>query len=137
MVRQYRLIVLEDLSVKGLARTRLSGSVLDAGWGELRRQVTYKAEATGTKVLLADRFYPSTKLCSGCGVLKDMPLSERTYRCDCGLVLDRDVNAARNLLDIGLREEATPGGLPGVTLVEAGASLPTGRPGGKPGRRSE
>ncbi len=53
----------------------------------------------GSKLLKADRFFPSTKTCSACGVIKEMPLSERTYRCDgCGLIIDRDLNAARNLL---------------------------------------
>ena len=78
---------------------RLARRLADAGWGELRRQLAYKTAWAGGTLLQADTFYPSSKTCSGCGHVKaKLPLSERTYRCQrCGLVCDRDQNAARNL----------------------------------------
>src|SRR5882762_653849 len=76
---------------------------------QLRRQIEYKSEWAGGRVHKADRWYPSSKTCSGCGVVKTkLRLSERTFRCDeCGLVLDRDLNAARNLAQ--LVDEAADG----------------------------
>mgnify|MGYP000976038211 CR=1 FL=1 len=92
-------VVLEDLNIKGMAANRhLAKAVADAGMGELARQIEYKAGWIGVEVVHADRWYPSTKTCSGCGHVQDMPLSVRVYECQqCGLVLDRDLNAARNL----------------------------------------
>jgi transposase len=83
---------------------------------ELRRQLAYKSEWYGSTLVIADRFYPSSKLCSGCGVIKDtLALSERVFDCDaCGVSLDRDENAAINLRRLGLaglpvdRREVTP-----------------------------
>lgn len=100
-------VVIEDLSVHALARSgrRLARRVADAGLGELRRQLDYKCSDRGVHLVVVDRFYPSSKTCSACGATKaTLPLFERVYRCeDCGLVLDRDVNAARNLEHEGLR----------------------------------
>ncbi|MEV4378215.1 IS607 family element RNA-guided endonuclease TnpB [Streptosporangium sp. NPDC049644] len=96
----YGTVVVEDLNVSGmLANRRLARVVADVGMGEVRRQLTYKTGWSGGRLLAADRWYPSSKTCSGCGVVKaKLPLSERTYSCvACGLVLDRDLNAARNL----------------------------------------
>jgi putative transposase len=78
---------------------RLAKSVSDAAMGELSRQFLYKARWHGVEVRVADRFFPSSKTCSGCGeVKKDLDLSTRTYSCEnCGLVIDRDLNAAINL----------------------------------------
>ena len=77
---------------------KLAKSVYDANMREFRRQVEYKAGRSGIEVRVADRFFPSSKMCSGCGkVKKDLKLSERTYRCGCGLEMDRDLNAAHNL----------------------------------------
>jgi putative transposase len=117
------VIVLEDLHVKGMQRNRhLSLSVSDAGMGGLRRQLTYKAEWYGARLVVADRFYPSSKICSGCSLVKDtLSLSERVYTCDvCGLSLDRDENAAINLRRYGLRAVAgeLPEGLREVTPAE-------------------
>jgi transposase len=92
--------VVENLSVSGmLANRRLARAMADAGMGEVRRQLTYKTGWSGGRLVVADRWYPSSKTCSGCGVMKaKLALSERTYSCAaCGLVLDRDLNAARNL----------------------------------------
>jgi IS605 OrfB family transposase len=100
LTRVYGTIVVEDLNVAGMLRNRrLARAVADAGFGEVRRQLAYKSDWWGGRLLVADRWYPSSKTCSGCGAVKTkLTLSERTYHCtDCGLVLDRDVNAARNL----------------------------------------
>ena len=96
-------VVLEDLNVKGMVKNRrLAKAVSDAGMGELARQLEYKAGWVGAEVVHADRWYPSSKTCSGCGHIQDMPLSVRVYGCPaCGMVLDRDLNAARNLAKYG------------------------------------
>lgn len=104
------VVVLEDLNVSGMVKNRcLSKAISDASLSEFRRQSEYKAERMGLEVVLADRFYPSSKRCSGCGHKKDsLSLSERTYACGvCGLVLDRDLNAALNLRDWYLNLECT------------------------------
>jgi putative transposase len=105
------VIVLEDLHVRGMQRNkRLALSIADAGFGELRRQLEYKSKWYGSTLIVADRFYPSTQLCSQCGVLNGQlkgyeSLQERTFDCSvCGLSLDRDENAAINLRTYGLNE---------------------------------
>jgi putative transposase len=93
-------IVVEDLNVAGMVKNRrLARAVSDVGMAEVRRQLAYKTEWNGGTLVVADRWYPSSKRCSGCGAVKaKLALSERTYACTgCGLVLDRDVNAAFNL----------------------------------------
>lgn len=93
-------IVLEDLNIRGLVRNKhLSKSISDSKWFEFRRQIEYKAELYGIEVMVADRWYPSSKTCSCCGnIKKDLKLSDRVYRCiECGLMIDRDVNASINL----------------------------------------
>lgn len=96
-------ICVEDLNVEGLKRSWLSKSVSDVGWSEFVRQLGYKCSWSGAELVKADRFYPSSKLCSSCGNKKtDLKLSDRTYICDnCGLVIDRDENAAINLSTVG------------------------------------
>ena len=92
--RQYGIICLEDLNVKGMVRNhRLARHILDVSFGEIRRQFEYKA----CEVRYVGRLFPSSKMCSCCGSIKDMPLSERTYVCSCGLNFDRDLNAAVNI----------------------------------------
>jgi putative transposase len=105
------VIVLEDVYVKGLQQNRnLSLSISDAGLGELRRQLAYKCDWYGSTLVVVDRFFPSTQLCSGCGVLNSklkgyQGLKARPFECDaCGLSLDRDENAAINLRRAGLGE---------------------------------
>lgn len=93
-------IVLEDLNIKGLMKNKHTAkSITDSKWYEFRRQILYKAELYGIEVVLANRFYPSSKTCSCCGnYKKDLKLNDRTYVCDeCGLKIDRDINAAINL----------------------------------------
>ena len=100
LVATHGTIVIEDLHVAGMLRNRrLSRHIAGVGMGELRRQITYKTTWAGGTVYLADRWYPSSKTCSGCGAVKaKLRLSQRLFRCDrCPLVLDRDLNAARNL----------------------------------------
>jgi putative transposase len=129
------VIVLEDLYVRGMQRNRhLALSIGDAGMGELRRQLVYKCEWYGSTLVIADRFYPSSKTCSGCGVIKDsLRLSERLFDCDaCGLLLDRDENAARNLRKLGLCQLQLPEGLREVTPVERKALAPIVLRGAKP-----
>lgn len=124
LVRDYRHVIIEDLNVKGMARNRkLARTVADVGFGELRRQLAYKADVEQTTVTVADRWFPSTKMCSGCGAVKDMPLSQREYVCHvCGLVKDRDLNAARNLERYpGLRGNPYACGHPSAGLVATAA----------------
>ena len=95
-----RAIVLEDLNVSGMVKNHcLAKAINDVGFYELRRQVEYKAEWAGAEVVFADRWYASSKTCSGCGcVNKDLTLSDRIYVCpECGFEIDRDLNAALNL----------------------------------------
>jgi putative transposase len=99
-VDRCQILVLEDLNVAGMVKNRtLARSLSDAAMGELSRQLLYKARWHGVEVRVADRFFPSSKMCSGCGVVKDdLDLSTRTYSCGaCGLIIDRDLNAAINL----------------------------------------
>jgi IS605 OrfB family transposase len=97
---EYGTIVVEDLNVAGmLGNRRLARRISDAGWGLLRHQLGYKTMWSGGRLVQADRFYPSSKTCSGCQAVKtNLPLSARVFQCAvCGLVIDRDLNAARNL----------------------------------------
>jgi putative transposase len=98
-------LCIEDLSLKGLARTkRLSKSFHDAALGEFRRQATYKAEWNRKHLVVIDRFFLSSRLCRGCGAINEaLTLSDRQWTRECGLVHDRDLSAAINLRDEGLR----------------------------------
>jgi transposase len=111
--------VVEDLNVAGMLKNRrLARHVADASFGEFRRQAGYKTAWHGGQLIVADRWFASSKKCSGCGAVRaKLALSERTYRCDaCGLVLDRDVNAARNLAAYGRRQ-----------IAGSGPEIPNGR----------
>ena len=100
LTRRFELIGIEDLNVKGMLSNRhLSRSVSDMGFFEFRRQLDYKARDTGSLVVMADRWFASSKTCSDCGwKLEELPLSVRSWTCpNCGAEHDRDVNAAKNL----------------------------------------
>ena len=100
IVANYDIIVIEDLNPSGMAKNRnLRKAVLDVSFYEIRRQLTYKAKWRGKEVVVADRWFASSKICSCCGHKKtELKLSERTFKCDnCGLEIDRDLNAAKNL----------------------------------------
>ncbi len=99
-VDRCQILVIEDLNVAGMVRNRrLARSISDAAMGELFRQILYKARWHGVEVRVVDRFFPSSKTCSGCGEIRnELDLSTRTYVCGtCGLAIDRDLNAAINL----------------------------------------
>jgi putative transposase len=100
LARTYQRIGIEDLNVRGMVRNRhLSRPVIDGAFFEFRRQLDYKSRLYGSTIVVADRWFPSSKTCSCCGVVEDtLDLNERTFRCnDCGFQCDRDLNAARNL----------------------------------------
>lgn len=97
-----KLLVIEDLSVVGM-RKLWGRAISDVALHEFRRQLTYKCELVGCGLLEADRWYPSTQLCSCCGGRRKLELGERVYRCpDCDYIADRDLNAATNLHSVGL-----------------------------------
>lgn len=109
LVRENQAVAIEDLSVRNMVRNHcLARAISDASWSELRRQLEYKADWYGRKLLLVDRWYPSSKMCSAAGcdhIESKMPLNVREWRCPrCGTLHDRDVNAARNILAAGLAE---------------------------------
>ena len=112
ITKEHQTIVFENLRTKNMVRNRnLASAIMDASWGQLRRLTAYKAERRGGRVILVDPRGTSQK-CSGCGEVVPKELYERVHRCSrCGLTLDRDVNAARNILKAGLeqaRAEAEP-----------------------------
>ena len=101
--REPSFICIEDLNVKGMMKNKhLSKAVQQQCFGEFRRQIEYKSTWNNIQVIIADRFFPSSKLCSCCGnIKKDLKLSDRTYKCECGNVIDRDYQAALNLKRYG------------------------------------
>ena len=99
------MIVIEDLNVSGMVRNRrLARAISDCGWGEFRRQLEYKCERYGRRLVVIDRWYPSSKTCSACGhLLAELSLSTRHWTCpSCRTRHDRDINAAKNILAAGL-----------------------------------
>ena len=105
LTRRFHTIGVEDLNVRGMAKNRrLARSIADMGWFELRRQLEYKAAMRGGQVVVADRFFASSKTCSDCGhKLEELPLSLREWTCpECGAIHDRDVNAALNLKNMAV-----------------------------------
>ncbi|WP_405595041.1 RNA-guided endonuclease InsQ/TnpB family protein [Streptomyces sp. NBC_01092] len=114
LVRDNQTIVIEDLSVRNLMKnSKLARAISDAAWSEFRSMLEYKAEWYGREVIAVDRWFPSSKLCSKCGMLQDrMPLHVRTWTCGgCGTNHDRDENAAKNLLAAGLAVSACGAGV--------------------------
>ena len=110
LTKTYRKIGIEDLNVRGMAANhRLARSIMDGGFHEFRRQLDYKARLYGSRIVVADRWYPSSKTCSCCGVVKGtLALSQRTFNCDdCGFEAGRDVNAALNLARLAASSAVT------------------------------
>ena len=109
-MRDYDVICIEDLAVRNMLRNhKLAKSIADASWGELSRQLRYKCEWHGKALIMVDRFFASSQICGACGTknpeVKD--LAVRTWQCPhCGAEHDRDVNAAKNILNEGLRRLA-------------------------------
>lgn len=136
LVKDFDVIVVEDLNVKGMVKNKhLAKHIHDASWSEFVRQLEYKAGWYGATVIKADRFYPSSKTCSTCGEVKaKLSLSERTYCCDnCGVSVDRDVNAAINLARLGETSTAGEQGPAGTRSVAGrGGACKTSTTRGKP-----
>ncbi|SEH57940.1 putative transposase [Mycolicibacterium rutilum] len=133
LAERFGTVVIEDLNVAGMLRNRrLARRISAAAWAEMRRQLEYKTDWRGGRVLVADRFYPSSKTCSGCGVVKaKLRLSERVFTCDtCGLTIDRDRNAVRNLAALA----ADAGTSPEMSSPSCGAT--ENEPAGNPNRDS-
>ncbi len=106
-----------------LSNHKLAQSIADCGLDEFKRQLIYKAEKFGSKIILADRWFPSSKTCSSCGHIQDMPLSERIYSCgSCGHSIDRDLNAAINLSRQALRVNGESGAVLGSAQVKQPAN---------------
>jgi len=139
LCKNFKAICIEDLNVRGMLRNhKLALSISDAGFGEFKRQLEYKSKLYGNTLLLVDRFYPSSKACSFCGWKKeDLTLAGRDFHCDCcGQVINRDLNAAINIKEYGLKQlrvvnpEVTPvemealtcSNISETTVVDAGIS---------------
>ena len=106
LIRRYDVVCCEDLNVKGMVKNHhLAKAVSDASWGTFVTMLEYKAKWYGKELVKIGRFYPSSKTCHHCGHVKeDLSLSDRYYTCpNCGELIDRDLNAAKNILDEGLR----------------------------------
>ena len=104
LAKNYDVIVIEDLNVAGMVKNHsLAKHISDASWGEFTRQLEYKSTWYGSTLVKAPRFYPSSKTCASCGAVKaKLSLAMRTYACECGHAVDRDLNAAINLARLGL-----------------------------------
>jgi putative transposase len=114
IICENQTVVIEDLSVRNLVRNhKLARAISDASWSEFRRQLEYKADWYGRTVIAVDRFYPSSKTCSACGVIAaKLPLKIREWECRaCGAAHDRDVNAAINIRAAGLAVQACGDGV--------------------------
>ncbi|MFE5582296.1 RNA-guided endonuclease InsQ/TnpB family protein [Kitasatospora sp. NPDC056531] len=113
LVRENQTVVIEDLTVRNMLKNkRLARAVSDASWAELRTMLEYKCAWYGRDLVTIDRWFPSSKPCSVCGIIAaKMPLNVREWECDCGAVHDRDVNAARNILAAGLAVAACGDGV--------------------------
>jgi putative transposase len=129
LTRRFGTIVIEDLAVKNMVKNRsLARAISDAGFGGLRRMIEYKAALRGCHVIIADRFYPSSKTCAACGVIKDaLTLADRVFQCDdCGHEIDRDLNAALNLKRLDtFRPDAKRTQERGQTTEQSGALVLT------------
>lgn len=113
IIRENQAVYVEDLCITGLARTRMAKSVHDAGWGMFTRMLEEKANRFGRTFGKVNRFFPSSQLCSVCGVVDGKKaLSVREWTCRCGTTHDRDLNAAKNILAAGRAERLNACGEP-------------------------
>jgi putative transposase len=105
IVDNYSVIGLEDLTISGMVKNRkLSKAISDVGWSQFISFLSYKAEWSGRTVQKIEKFFPSSKLCSCCGVIKkDLTRSDRSWTCDCGVEISRDLNAAVNIKNEAVR----------------------------------
>lgn len=115
LAKNHSQVVLEDLNVSGMLKNHcLAGSIADASFYEIRRQLEYKTQRYGSQLTFAQRWYPSSQLCSDCGHRQKMPLNKRSFECEnCGAVKDRDFNASLNLEQypsVGLTDNTCGGG---------------------------
>jgi putative transposase len=129
LVSRFDTICIENLNVRAMVRNRrLARSISDMGFNEISRQLEYKATRTGCKLVVADRFFPSSKKCFDCGhVLAELPLSLREWTCPCcAKTHDRDVNAAKNLAfyAVSFTVNACGGNSSGHTNVPFGETVP-------------
>jgi putative transposase len=123
LIKRFDRIVLEDLRVAAMVRGRLAMSILDAGWSYLLSRLTHKAESAGREVILVEPAYTS-KSCSGCGAhFEHLSLSDRWVSCDCGVSLDRDHNAAINILERGLGQSLWASSSASAGLAQEAAGL--------------
>jgi putative transposase len=126
LVRTVDLIVIEDLAVRNMVRNRhLARAISDCGWAEFRRQLAYKCQRYGRRLVIINRWYPSSKTCSACGhLLAELSLSTRQWSCpSCGARHDRDVNAAKNILAAGRAvARGSPGDACGADVRHSGSS---------------
>jgi putative transposase len=113
LVRENQTLVIEDLTVRNLVKNgQLARAISDAAWAAFRSMLEYKCTWYGRNLVVIDRWFPSSKLCSVCGTLQEkMPLHVRTWTCDCGTTHDRDVNAAKNILAVGRTVSACGAGV--------------------------
>lgn len=103
LVTKFDAIIMEDLNMKGMSQALQFGkSVMDNGWGMFTFFLQYKLKEQGKQLIKIDKWFPSTKMCSSCSLVKEITLSERTYLCSCGLNMDRDYNAAINIKNEGI-----------------------------------
>lgn len=104
IAKNYDGIVVENLNIKGMMKNHcLAKSIGDVSWSEFNRQLEYKCKWNFKHYIKIDRFFPSSKTCSNCGYVQDMPLSKRVFNCpNCGISIDRDLNASLNIKNIGL-----------------------------------
>ena len=100
----YDIVCIEDLDMKVMSQSLNFGkSVLDDAWGTFTALLKYKLEFEGKHLVKIDKWFPSSKICSNCGCIKELTLQDRVYKCKCGLTIDRDLNAAINIKNEGLR----------------------------------
>lgn len=113
LVRENQTVVIEDLTVRNMLKNhRLARAISDASWTELRTMLEYKCAWYGRELVVIDHWFPSSKLCGACGTIRaKLPLNVRMWTCDCGIVHDRDVNAAKNVLAAGLAVTACGDGV--------------------------